>query len=897
MNKLIAVVGVAATVFVGAFSTQYSFKADYVMKNSKAFPNGYVTGTLYYRYDSENALNSRVRYDTSYYLGETSIVSSDLYFYGEPKALFSFCDKCTASVLSGDLEPWWKIYGDVCSEVDGFLSCTRSTSDPHGVVKMVVKSGDPATNGFTIKSVTLNDGNELELTGFSSFAANDGKFDVPSNCPTAVTCRSYMDLVFVLDTSRSVDPGEWKNTKNFVINVTKQMTIGPKDTYVGVIEFNGPYQGNRGYCDFCPPSNARYIDIQPYGCKKEDDSGGCQGSACKRYLDDYPFDTNCKADTKHRANVLVPLTKDDVINRISKMENTDGNTCQRYGLEKAYDMLFTNNGRCNSGVCPTPVVIVVTDGADQCHASTITAAERLRNKMEEVGGFLLEVGVGLISDYDKDYIANLSSKLLGYNATYNVDNYAEIEGLIKNVTTPVCELTQLGGTCGPTCKGFCACSKCVCPMCGGNGTSQCKTYQCDVANADPGCNVGDVKCVDPVLEATKCYDMWCDAEEPDPAKKCKVTVKDCKAVVEAAIHRQLSECEYMPECVNGTVGCNETNIQLNHTFCQTKATKCQIGKCAGARGCVFSDKCEESPLHDICRYGVQCNGETGQCEATQPRWCNVDECNQIVGETVVPLCVSDDPCIVATCDKTKPQGQRCTNTSKCGVSTNLCRKMTCDNGQCGEEIYDSLDCASKNTICTTYTCDPDYDNGKGGCRPEKAYHEETECTVYECTDEEGWKAVPRCTTDEPCKVAKCLSGGKCYDEDIDCREALNIDDECHDGACDVEGGGCQMTIVYGSFIDICGNCKKEGEDDEDGGDCVEAPEKEVTREGLAGAAVALIVIGAIILGAAIAASTVFGTKALIDRARGAENQAVVSNPLFEESQTEMANPAFVGDTV
>jgi len=573
-------------------------------------------------------------------------------------------------------------------------------------------------------------------------------------------------------------------------------------------------------------------------------------------------------------------------------------------------MLFNNNSRCvnKSGrmLCPTPVVIVVTDGYDNCPASTLYQAERLRTKMNEVGGggFLLEVGVGLTTKYDADFLVKLSSKIVGFNGSMTVSNYSDLTQLFKDVLTPVCSLAGLtGGSCGPTCNGFCACSKCVCPMCGGNGTSQCKSYQCDATNALAGCGLKEESCVDPELERTKCYDMWCDADEPDPSKKCKSKVKDCKAELEAK-GRTLSECEYVQECVNGTTGCSEANIKLNHTFCQLKAGACKVGVCAGRTGCRNTDvDCKDSPIYDVCKYaGLQCNEATGQCEPRWPQNCNTDECSKVEGDTVVPLCVSDDPCVVANCDKTKPEGQRCSYTPKCGTSSNACRKMTCDNGQCDEELYDTLDCPSKNTICVTYTCDATYNNGTGGCKPEPAYHEETECTKYECDEIEGWKAVPRCTTDEPCKVAKCLSGGICYDEDIDCREVLNIEDKCHDGECNADSDGCRLTVVPGTYIDICGNCKSDnqgdaGDDEDEAADCVDAPPKEVTREGLAGAAVALIVIGAIILGAAIAASTVFGTKALIDRARGAENQAVVSNPLFEESQTEMNNPAFVGDTV
>jgi len=67
-------------------------------------------------------------------------------------------------------------------------------------------------------------------------------------------------------------------------------------------------------------------------------------------------------------------------------------------------------------------------------------------------------------------------------------------------------------------------------------------------------------------------------------------------------------------------------------------------------------------------------------------------------------------------------------------------------------------------------------------------------------------------------------------------------------------------------------------------------------EGLAAAAIALIIIAAIVAGAGIAASSIIGTKTLINRARGAANQSAHSNPLFEESETEMVNPTFVETT-
>jgi len=40
---------------------------------------------------------------------------------------------------------------------------------------------------------------------------------------------------------------------------------------------------------------------------------------------------------------------------------------------------------------------------------------------------------------------------------------------------------------------------------------------------------------------------------------------------------------------------------------------------------------------------------------------------------------------------------------------------------------------------------------------------------------------------------------------------------------------------------------------------------------------------------------VLGTKTLIERAKGADNQSAHSNPLFEENETELSNPTYAGD--
>jgi len=233
---------------------------------------------------------------------------------------------------------------------------------------------------------------------------------------------------------------------------------------------------------------------------------------------------------------------------------------------------------------------------------------------------------------------------------------------------------------------------------------------------------------------------------------------------------------------------------------------------------------------------------------------------------------------------------------------NLCRQVVCDEKQdkCTTIDVDG-GCPEMNTFCTFYQCIEGANEGRGGCVPTNQTHEEDNCYDYVCSDEkEQWIAIPRCTTDLACKIARCnYEDGSCYEEDLDCYSKVTITDSCFQAACR-EPTGCYKRQYRGAYFDVCGNCinGEEGSGSvEAATDCVTAPDEELKTEGLAAAAIALIIVGAIIIGAAIMFSGIMGTKALIDRARGAANQSVVSNPLFEDSQTEMSNPGFLGETI
>jgi len=906
--KVMAFVLVALAAFFGTCSaTQYVMKANYVMRNANHYPNAYVNGTVYYLYDTETSANSRVRYDTSYKLSATKTVSNTELFHYQNGAIYTICVNCSATLFAAPPSQWWGLDTDTKERLEGaggnneyWYKCTRDSLSSYGVIELEVRGRSsygssvtfykPGETNYNIRRVKFQDGRELILSGYEKISYSQNKFELPSNpkCPEP-ECRSFVDIVFVLDTSISVNDNEWNTVKSFLKKAIEKFSFGESNAMVGVVEFNAPSQT----CSWssCCANNLTKKNVPDYN-----------GWTKTRYLDDCLFDWKCDLAHDTTANILVNLTYDRVQDKISNIQRSSGHTCQRYGLQLAYKMLFENNPRCKEGLCPVPIVIVVTDGADFCHTSTEEWANIIKAKDDR--GYLLEIGVGLEAPFDVEYIMNLSSSIGGQKAALNVQNYDKIDEALDTIIKPVCEIGELGGSCGPECKGFCACGECVCPVCD-DSADFCNYYACGESNPENGCQERTVTCMDEDVAATQCYNQWCDGSEQDPSKKCKAEKIDCTEELKKQGHT-FKTCQIV-DCVNNTGGCDIGNVINDDTICQNLAGKCKIGRCDPGNasadkvtGCVFDDNmCTQ--MHEYCLGDVYCDVADGKCKG--------DECDTKCVKNGEPLC-EDKPCMITHCDNSsrnyENEKDRCSWTPmECKQqSENNCKEFVCKDNQCVEVPVDKLNCADKGDQCVSYSCVASADNGKGACVGVNKTHDSDNCTVYVCDPVTGWNAMPKCTTDKACKVARCspANGGVCREADISCKGKVNITNKCFQAICK-EPKGCQKKLYDGAYVDICGQCIRA---DDLGSDsitesqetaCIEAPEQPMDPDGLAAAAVALIVLLAVIIGAAVAVSTVLGTKALIDRARGAQNQSVVSNPLFEDSQTEMSNPAFAGDTV
>jgi len=901
-----------------------AFKADYTMRNENSFPNGYVTGTVYYSYvwnsKDKTALKSRIRFETNYRNGQgENLVHVDLFHY-ENGALYSICSSCDAAVLADSPELWLETEIDQCTDEGGYRRCTRpkSSVSAYGVVEFVAK-GTPGTD-YDIKYIRFSDGREFDMFNVEEINrdnyADKLELAADSDCPKPV-CRSFIDVVFVLDASESVKDSHWKSQKKFLKKAVEKFKVSETDAHVGIVEFASPWQT----CSYTYPDGKPVVDWPGWknvvcydpalNLTRKSPVYTKDGQKKDRMLDDCAWDTRCNNVTDTTATIFLNLTHVGVDDMISTLPRIKGHTCQRYGLHKAYDMLFTWNPRCSAdsvdrSECPLPVVIVVTDGEDLCYAGTMEWANKIKNKDKR--GILLEVGVGLKADYDEEFLRNLSSVIGDQAVSYNVDDYAKIETILDKLMAPACSMGQLGsgGMCGASCKGYCACGECFCPSCASEASSICNYYECVDVSAENGCREKDFQCS---VNDTRCFTPRCDATETDhPDEKCKADPIDCRAVL-AEKWRPLKECEYTI-CYNG---CDKSNVFRNQSYCVdlTGGDPCKVGICdpensPDETGCVIDDlDCSNSELNQMCKQ-VQCIG--GKCTGSE---CET-ACTRFEGDVEVLKC-PPEPCMIVTCDENATDEEhRCIKEPFVCSSNNKCKESVCQtdphgNNYCVEFPIDA-GCSelNKNGGCRTYSCDASVDNGDGtfgACVATNLTHELDACVEYTCGDDDMWVASPKCPQTKVCKISRCSyeDGGSCYEVDYDCHGKVKIPNKCFEPACR-EPDGCYKKQYRGAYFDVCGNCISDMPDFSESEvesvidpECALTSEEEIHTEGLAAAAIALIVIGCILIGAAVSLSGVVGTKALLDRAHNAADQAVVSNPLFEGSQTEMANPAFVGN--
>jgi hypothetical protein len=227
------------------FAAPVQFKINYVLTDSNLYPNGEVPGTLYYRYDADAPQTSKVRYEHTLSAGGKQYTIVELEDFAAGK-VFKICDKtCEAYPLSRTAQKWWYVAGDSkTNEKDGdYTRYTRAVAN-FGVSELWLKNEDaPTASAFYTKKLSFSTGSTLNfaVSSYSTTGISDDKFNPNAGGVTcsSTTCRTYMDLIFVLDSSASVGSTNWNKMVGFVKDVVQQTDVSAQSAAIAVTGFGG----------------------------------------------------------------------------------------------------------------------------------------------------------------------------------------------------------------------------------------------------------------------------------------------------------------------------------------------------------------------------------------------------------------------------------------------------------------------------------------------------------------------------------------------------------------------------------------------------------------------------------------------------------------------------------
>jgi len=365
------------------------------------------------------------------------------------------------------------------------------------------------------------------------------------------------------------------------------------------------------------------------------------------------------------------------------------------------------------------------------------------------------------------------------------------------------------------------------------------------------------------------------------------------------------ETELYEQIVNNNTAANVS---------QCCSIKCNTGKCVPDCKPMPKEKEKNKCIDFICTYVSEGQWNWKQIDSEEALTCESNECwkRECVPskgcQNVTEICeVKSNECYTFYCNY---------STMKCDFKSLLieseCTSETCENGKI--KVWDKIE---RCNLTDKYKCIDRKCVYNKLDRTSKCEYFDIEpaendiCRIYSCDNESGnWTDVPKCDDGIYCTENVCTIFGECKYPDITCQELSMEDYPCFERRCREDliekKYVCYRKLI--GFVDVCGRCIMEEDEDESSSDssshpgmdltsCTNAPPKPLYTEGLAAASIALIILAAVVVGAAIATSGVMGTKSLIDRAKGANNTSAHSNPLFESADTEMTNPAFAGTAV
>jgi len=921
----------------------YTFKIGYYMNETNFAGDGYVHGTLSYHFDTAKRSNSIVRYDHSVAgIGGASTVITEFENFTS-QTTFKICPgMCEGASFSNLAERWWyNKSSDTLDESDTFKGDDGLLYYRYNR-KMIRQAGVKAL--YLLKSAAANDvviptgpeqlpariifqsGRQVffKKSTFQTIQRSNPSFTMPTGvtCPIK-KCRSYLDIVFVLDESGSINNQEFSTMKTFARALVGNLTVGLDAAAISVVMFS---------------SNSR---------------------------------------------IAFDLSYVNVDGLIQNIAQKGGTTYQGKCLANAYSILNKTNWRREHYGRPTPFVIALTDGADFDYTSINASAKKLK----EWGVFLIEVGVGISTTYANKLRAVASSlngepgyfDVKNFNALLTKINDL-VTPICENSNATSCD-PKCSGYCG--CSMSCYCptctdlgSKCVKNTCEvfGNTTNGCEVtnttdhfdkcldYTCDEQN---GWTTTVHKC-DPNMKS--CEQQDCVDDEIG----CRESLKMDNLCTD------LPDLCHVGKCAPKSAGADPTTGCVYETTC-TGESDSNIVYPDGNRGCidyvcmdgtcVEQDTCQKEGRIDDC-MAMQCNRKTNKCE--------------IAGENETTCTVATDCPVKDSCTKRVCSDGKCTYTPKDGSplpTCNGCYKARCNEETGKYELY-YRGCGNKdmcvNEFCVNGTgnctyeakypykpcfdVDCDKDTGKGaGYVPRNCSNPDIEkgtCIRFSCNEKtdrcESYiaDADEACPNDNPlCVKVNCSEhGARCQYRDVvapgvtKCKLSrcdpktgiAELYDKCDDGricttdTCDRDGNcsnryhyceympkdnlsscffwgcsenrknGCYQKIYDNAYFDECGYCIGPYDDENE-------PDKKKLREckkdltweekaaAISGGVAGAIVVACVVAALGVSVGGTLLTRELIKRARAAADSGAVENPMYQDNGREMSNPAFEGE--
>ncbi|PWA14987.1 hypothetical protein CCH79_00008865, partial [Gambusia affinis] len=215
------------------------------------------------------------------------------------------------------------------------------------------------------------------------------------------------DLVFIIDSSRSVRPSEFEQVKIFLKNVTNGLDVGHNTTRVGVVNYASRVK------------NEVEISSQQ-------------------------LDKSC----------LTHRTKSALVKAVSKIEPLSTGTMTGLAIQFALNVAFSEaEGARAKSPDVSKVAIIVTDGRPQDNVKEV--AQRAR----DAGIEIFAIGVGRV---DMTTLKQMASEPLDDHVDY-VESYSVIEKLTKKFQEAFCDLCATGDhDCQQVCISTPGSYKCAC---------------------------------------------------------------------------------------------------------------------------------------------------------------------------------------------------------------------------------------------------------------------------------------------------------------------------------------------------------------------------------------------------------------------------------------------------